>query len=130
MVCHGELVRLRPDPRRLTEFYLMISAGGALGGIFVSLVAPSFFPTFFEWKIGLGGSATAWLVGDDAAAGEASGRVGSGARHFVGPGRLAAGTGRWACIAKWIWQPRWSEWRNFYGVVSVEQFNRDDPEKH
>ena len=31
MVCHGELVRLRPDPRFLTSFYLMISAGGALG---------------------------------------------------------------------------------------------------
>ena len=28
MVCHGELVRLRPDPRRLTEFYLCIAAGG------------------------------------------------------------------------------------------------------
>lgn len=32
MVCHGELVRLKPHPRHLTSFYLMISAGGALGG--------------------------------------------------------------------------------------------------
>ena len=32
MVCHGELVRLRPDPRHLTEFYLLIAAGGAVGG--------------------------------------------------------------------------------------------------
>ena len=31
MVCHGELVRLRPDPRHLTGFYLMIAAGGAWG---------------------------------------------------------------------------------------------------
>ena len=34
MVCHGELARLKPDPSRLTEFYLMMSAGGALGGLF------------------------------------------------------------------------------------------------
>lgn len=53
MVCHGELVRLRPHPRYLTEFYLLISAGGALGGVFVSLVAPVIFTTFFEWPIGL-----------------------------------------------------------------------------
>ncbi len=32
MVCHGELVRLRPAPRRLTEFYLLLSAGGRWAG--------------------------------------------------------------------------------------------------
>ena len=36
MVCHGELYRLRPDPRHLTGYYLMIAAGGALGGLFVA----------------------------------------------------------------------------------------------
>jgi hypothetical protein len=60
MVCHGELVKLKPHPRYLTSFYLMISAGGALGGIFVGLVAPNLFPGFFELQIGLG--ATAVLV--------------------------------------------------------------------
>ncbi len=40
MLCHGELVRLRPAPRYLTGFYLMISAGGALGGLSISIVAP------------------------------------------------------------------------------------------
>ncbi len=53
MVCHGELVRLKPAARYLTSFYLMISAGGALGGLFVSLAAPVLFSTFLEWKIGL-----------------------------------------------------------------------------
>ncbi len=33
MVCHGELARLKPDPRYLTHFYVMIAAGGALGGL-------------------------------------------------------------------------------------------------
>ena len=32
MVCHGELVRHKPDPRHLTGFYLLVSAGGAAGG--------------------------------------------------------------------------------------------------
>ena len=53
MLCHGELVRLRPDPRHLTEFYLMLSAGGALGGVAVSLAAPHLFKTFLEWNIGM-----------------------------------------------------------------------------
>ena len=53
MVCHGELVRLRPDPRRLTEFYLLVAAGGALGGVLVCLVAPHVFKTLLEWPIGL-----------------------------------------------------------------------------
>jgi spermidine synthase len=60
MVCHGELVKLKPHPRYLTSFYLMISAGGALGGICVGLVAPNLFPGFFELQIGL--AATAVLV--------------------------------------------------------------------
>ncbi len=60
MVCHGELVRLKPHPRHLTSFYLMISAGGALGGVFVGLLAPNLFPGIFELQIGL--AATAVLV--------------------------------------------------------------------
>ncbi len=52
MVCHGELVRLKPEPARLTSFYMLISAGGAAGGIFVALIAPMLFPKFFELHIG------------------------------------------------------------------------------
>ena len=53
MVCHGELYRLKPDPRRLTEFYLMIAAGGALGGLFVAVAAPLVFTDYFELHWGL-----------------------------------------------------------------------------
>jgi SAM-dependent methyltransferase len=53
MVLHGELVRLKPDPRYLTQFYLSISAGGALGGIFVALVSPWVFKSFYEMPLGL-----------------------------------------------------------------------------
>ncbi|MBL9130421.1 MAG: hypothetical protein JNG86_04430, partial [Verrucomicrobiaceae bacterium] len=51
MVCHGELARLKPSPRRLTSFYLHMSAGGALGGLFVSLIAPRVFVTHAEWPL-------------------------------------------------------------------------------
>lgn len=53
MVCHGELARLKPVPSRLTEFYLLMSAGGAMGGMLVSLVAPRVFLIFMEWPLGL-----------------------------------------------------------------------------
>jgi SAM-dependent methyltransferase len=53
MVCHGELARLKPHPRYLTHFYLMISAGGALGGLMVGLIAPKVFPALYEFPIGL-----------------------------------------------------------------------------
>ena len=55
MVCHGELVRLKPHPRYLTRFYLLISAGGAAGGIFVALIAPRIFSGFWEFHFGLVG---------------------------------------------------------------------------
>jgi hypothetical protein len=53
MVCHGELVRLKPGPRHLTGFYLMVSAGGALGGVLVGVVAPRVFHGFWEYHVGL-----------------------------------------------------------------------------
>jgi SAM-dependent methyltransferase len=53
MVCHGELARMKPHPRYLTHFYLMVSAGGAVGGILVGLVAPHVFNTFYEMPLGL-----------------------------------------------------------------------------
>ncbi len=53
MVCHGELYRLRPEPSRLTGFYLMIAAGGALGGIFVAIIAPLIFKNYYELHWGL-----------------------------------------------------------------------------
>ena len=48
MACHGELVRLKPNPRHLTSFYLMIAVGGALGGLFVAVGAPHLFNAYVE----------------------------------------------------------------------------------
>lgn len=53
MFCHGELYRLKPSPRHLTGYYLAISAGGALGGVLVAVVAPAVFNDYRELPIGL-----------------------------------------------------------------------------
>ena len=53
MICHGELARLKPEPARLTGYYLTLSAGGALGGAFVAIVAPFMFRTYLEFSLGL-----------------------------------------------------------------------------
>ena len=53
MVCHGELARRRPDGRYLTEFYLSMSVGGVLGGLFNALIAPLIFTTVLEYPLAL-----------------------------------------------------------------------------
>ena len=53
MVCHGELARSTPHPRYLTAFYLQLAFGGALGGLFVGVLAPHVFNDLYELPISL-----------------------------------------------------------------------------
>jgi SAM-dependent methyltransferase len=53
MFCHGELATLKPAPKYLTGFYLLISLGGAIGSLLVSVVAPLVLPGDFELHFGL-----------------------------------------------------------------------------
>ncbi len=53
MVCHGELSRLQPHPQFLTAYFLMLALGGALGGLFVGVIAPRAFNSNYELSIGL-----------------------------------------------------------------------------
>jgi hypothetical protein len=57
MVCHGELVKLKPAERHLTSFYLMIAVGGALGGVFAALIAPNIFTGYWEFQLAIWASA-------------------------------------------------------------------------
>ena len=54
MTCHGELAARKPSPRYLTSFYLMLSLGGAIGGLFAGLVAPYLFKSYFELPLAIG----------------------------------------------------------------------------
>ena len=51
MACHGEMARLRPPVEQLTEFYLMMSIGGVVGGAFNSLLSPVLFNSILEYPI-------------------------------------------------------------------------------
>jgi hypothetical protein len=132
MLCHGELVRFRPDPAFLTSFYLLISAGGALGGLFVGIVAPLVFNGYGEWYIALGGSlvlAVAVLIG--------TGKRGLFRRHLkefapatailavalVTAGHLALAGGQSVQTVEMR--------RNFYGVLIVQKYiGRDGDVAH
>jgi spermidine synthase len=127
MCCHGEVVRLRPDPRHLTEFYLLISAGGVLGGAFVSLIAPQVFHTYVEWVIGL---ILAFAIG--------CGLLARGLRNSARVPALVANLPL-AAIPLGIWfilywnQPdpqTIRSLRNFFGAVSVREHMKDDPAFH
>lgn len=115
MVCHGELARLKPRHGWLTEFYLALALGGALGGVLVAVVAPLVFSSFLEWKIGLAGS---YLVAMVALASQA-------ATH--GWGRLSLWACGFAAAAGLFVMIAWSSEtlhpvervRNFYGILAV-----------
>jgi len=64
LVCHCELAAIKPGPKHLTFYFLSMSFGGALGGIFVNLIAPEIFNTFFEMPLAfLASTAIAgWLL--------------------------------------------------------------------
>jgi len=62
MCCHGELYGLRPGAKHLTLFFLMVSAGGAIGGLFVSVIAPTLFKLLVELPVGLIGTAFLFIV--------------------------------------------------------------------
>ncbi len=51
VLCHGELARSRPSAKHLTDFYLWMSVGGVLGGIFNALIAPVIFSSVIEFPL-------------------------------------------------------------------------------
>jgi hypothetical protein len=53
MFCHGELNGLKPPSTHLTSFYLMIALGGALGAVFVGLIAPLIFSGTYELPVAM-----------------------------------------------------------------------------
>jgi hypothetical protein len=126
MLCHGELVKQKPKPKHLTLYYLMISAGGALGGLFVALLCPFIFKLQFELSLGIVlGYVVAWVA-------------------IINDGR-----GSWLDRSQWLqwasaalimggvlfvitstYEPLSQETvaveRNFYGTLTVKEHDGDD----
>jgi hypothetical protein len=118
MFCHGELYLLKPGPRHLTTFYLMISVGGAVGSLVVGILAPSLLPGYFEVGITLIACVVlltirAWKF-----------------RHWAGAigGIIVIGTG--LVVARntrdYMADTR-VMMRNFYGVVRTRDFKDPTP---
>ena len=59
MLCHGELVRLRPGASHLTAFYVVVALGGALGGVLVGVAAPLLLPDVWEFHLAI---VLGWVV--------------------------------------------------------------------
>lgn len=121
MVCHGELSKIKPSTGYLTSYYLMISAGGALGGIFVALVAPRVFDDHYELVMALFAVLViAWLLiyRDPVTADHAA--------SYRRPWRKSASVAV-AVVAVFIGLRLASmdiydhKWRNFYGIVKVRE---------
>lgn len=97
LLCHQRLADRRPDPKHLTEFYLLISLGGVLGGVFSALVAPVAFNDIAEYPIAVALAALLRLPmrggrtrsGDDEATPEAPVSTGPRALDFALPAALA-----------------------------------------
>jgi SAM-dependent methyltransferase len=119
--CHGELYRSRPAPEHLTAFYLTVSAGGALGGFAVAVIAPLAFNGYYELGVGL--TAAALLA----------------ALRFMPlglvPTILALGVlfGVGACAAYDIFGQQRDvlvATRGFYGVLRVKEYGATGDEGH
>ena len=125
MFCHGELYSLRPAPRRLTAFYLTVSAGGALGGLLVAVAAPLAFSAYYE--LGVGIVALALLAALRFA--NLDGKLGRFARYAS----LAALLGATGCAVyegfSYQEDVRLSS-RSFYGVLRVKEYGYPGEDGH
>jgi len=116
LFCHGELAQRKPSPRYLTHFYLSLSAGGAVGGLLVGMVAPRLFPTLYELPLALFAlSALAvWLAWDRKA--------------LLGPALIAtAGTAYYGfTYIAFLKDDVILMERNFYGTLRVRDVGSGD----
>jgi hypothetical protein len=118
MFCHGELHAMRPGPRYLTTFYLMVSVGGALGALLVGIGAPTLLAGYYELGITLVACAALFYLRT--------------VRFppYVPAGALMVAV---ATVVAWGWTVR--EYRtdarimvrNFYGVVRTRDFPEPVP---
>ena len=128
MFCHGELAAMRPAPRYLTRFYLMVSVGGAAGGLFVGLIAPRLFDVYLELPIALVACGVLAALLTWHSARDASSRL---LAYSVPAAAIAVTVLVTWHVAEYLQYIRTNAMlltRNFYGTLRVKQQGRgDDP---
>jgi hypothetical protein len=116
MFCHGELAHAKPSPRYLTHFYLTLSAGGALGGLAVGLIAPRVFPAYFELPLALAALAAlaSWLA--------------IGNRTLIGPALVASAATAYSGwhYVDFVKNDTIVMQRSFYGTLRVRETGSGD----
>jgi spermidine synthase len=112
MFCHGELARLKPESRSLTAYYLTIAAGGALGGLFVALIAPRLFTDYLELPISVMASVVLalWLL------------YGLAPKRVLRIGGVVAGAVGAALVVQTEPLSTNVHIRNFYGILQTAEF--------
>ncbi|MFY8275554.1 spermidine synthase [Pseudoalteromonas sp. SSDWG2] len=121
MVCHGELVKAKPHTQYLTQFYLIMALGGALGTALITFVAPQVFTLYYEYPLAIAMALVLfamcmWL--DNSAH----------ARQLLGGSALVS-----ACLAAglFLWLDGQfksndiERLRNFYGLLTVTEVDID-----
>jgi hypothetical protein len=144
MICHTELYALRPPAHRLPSFYLAVAAGGALGGIFVNLIAPHLFTTGFwelQWTVLASGALATAVLAREQWVPATTRRRKRNAPAREPSGLLALKPGVIACVSGLVilsglliavMQAFASNTllarRSFYGVLRVSEINVEQPE--
>jgi hypothetical protein len=122
MACHAQLQAIRPNPKQLAFYYLLIALGGALGGAFTGLLAPRIFSEYWEFHLGVGISAVL-LISCEFVRLWPRLRVERFARNVLAPANFL--TAAFVLILLYLHfdairsQPVVERRRDFFGVVSV-----------
>lgn len=106
--CHRRLYETRPDVSRLTEFYLLAAIGGAVGGVFNALLAPSLFNSFLEYPLAM--AACLLLIAPTAAA-----RAVRWWKHAI----MAVAAAGLVMLAGWALSGPFSPWTNVPIYTSI-----------
>jgi len=127
-ICHAALARSKPPAARLSDFYLMVAAGGALGGLSVAVAAPLLLTGLYELQLTMV-LVTALFVADLLRDTEQLPTSPLGQRlTMVGASlTVASVAGAMAFQISFVGEPPLAQHRSFYGVLRVlEERLKDD----
>lgn len=125
LVGHGELFRARPAPRYLTDFYVAVSLGGWLGGMFVALLAPLLFDDVTEWPLSI--AALALTLAASRRRDLAAWVRGAPRWELALSALVVLGSAGWIVQDRLGRQRESLLFRNYYGIYRVADLVEEDP---